>query len=195
MKIVLLDRDITPQVSRSEYDLITTDNWAAGGEVGQHMIGRGCRRLLFIAPIGEVTTIIERVRGVRDAIKAANHPAQLKVSPVAQVDLPWADDAPIEAEILSYKPDGIIAKDDRTAVAVLRVLYSNHLRVPDEVPVISFDDAPIAAAASVPLTTYRQPAQALARVAVASLIDRLEGSTLPPRITLIRGELVRRASA
>ena len=195
VKIVLLDRDITPQVSRSGYDLISTDNWAAGGEVGRHMIERGCRRLLFVAPLGEVTTIIERVRGVRDAIEAADPKIKMKVSPVARVDPPHADDAPIEAEVRRYKPDGIIAKDDRTAVAVLRVLYQNHLRVPDEVPVISFDDAPIAAAASVPLTTYRQPARALARVAVRRLAERLGGCRLPPQITLIQGELVRRASA
>ena len=195
VKIVLLDRDITPQVRRSGYDLITTDNWAAGGEVGRHMIGRGCGRLLLIAPTGRVTTVVERVRGVRDAIAAADRSVELRISPVAQVDPPWADDRPIEKAILSYKPDGIIAKDDRTAVAVLRMLYQNHLRVPDELPVISFDDAPIAAAASVPLTTFRQPAQALAQVAVTQLIRRLEGSTLPPQITLIRGELIHRASA
>ena len=192
---MLLDRDVDPGVGRSGHDLVTTDNWAGGGEVGRHMIGRGCRRLLFLAPIAEVSTVRERVRGVRDAIADADEAVSLRVSPVAQVDPPWADDAPIEAEILQHRPDGIIAKDDRTAVAVLRVLYRNHLRVPDEVPVISFDDAPIAGAASVPLTTFRQPAQALAQVAVARLLERLEGSDLPPQVTLIRGELVRRSSA
>ena len=195
VKIVLLDRDVTPEVSRSAYDLVTTDNWAGGGEVGRHLVARGCRRLLFLAPPGEASTITERVRGVRDAIEGADPDVSLKVSPVARVDPPHADEAPMEAEILGHKPDGVIAKDDRTAVAALRVLYRNHLRVPDEVAVISFDDAPIAAAASVPLTTFRQPAPALAQVAVARLLDRLGGSTLPPLTTLIRGELIRRSSA
>ena len=46
--VVLLDRDVVPYPERSSYDLIGIDNRRAGYVVTSHLIGAGCKRLIFV---------------------------------------------------------------------------------------------------------------------------------------------------
>ena len=197
LQIVLLDRDVVPRPDRSGYDVVGTDDRIAGGAVGRHLIQRGCRNLLFVRPRGDSPTVDERVDGVRDAIRDASQAGgevRLSVAAAASVDPPAPRDDGIREALSRVKPDGVIAKDDRTAVAVLRVLYERHTRVPDQVRVAGFDDAEVAADTTVPLTTYRQPIEEIAEVAAERISRRLAGERIPAAKILIGGRLVERQS-
>ena len=194
LPIVLLDRDVVPRPGRSGYDVVGTDDRIAGGVVGRHLIRRGCRNLLFVRPRGDSPTVDERVDGVRDAIRDAEADVRLVVAAAASVDPPAPRDDGIREALSRVNPDGVIAKDDRTAIAVLRVLYERHVRVPDQVRVAGFDDAEVAADTTVPLTTYRQPVEAIAQVAAERISRRLAGEAMPAAKILIGGQLVERQS-
>ena len=64
---------------------------------------------------------------------------------------------------------------DSLALGALCALNEAGLRVPDDMSVVGFDDIPIAAFATPPLTTVRQPAAELARRAVTHLLDLIDG--------------------
>ncbi|MGH2402667.1 MAG: substrate-binding domain-containing protein, partial [Candidatus Limnocylindria bacterium] len=71
---------------------------------------------------------------------------------------------------------GIVAYNDLTAIGALRALRRAGIGVPEAVSVVGFDDIDLAAWTDPPLTTIRQPIEALGRWAVDHLVDLLGGA-------------------
>ena len=80
------------------------------------------------------------------------------------------------------------------AMGTLDALRSLGRRVPDDVAVVGFDDSELARDTDPPLTTVRQPIEALGGEMGRLLLDQLDGDASPRGITL-ETELVVRRSA
>jgi LacI family transcriptional regulator len=70
-------------------------------------------------------------------------------------------------------PTAIFASMDDRALSWMDALRERGLRVPEDISVVGFDDAPAAAVAG--LTTIRQPCEELGRLAARMLHDLLHG--------------------
>ena len=68
------------------------------------------------------------------------------------------------------------------------------LAVPGDVSVVGYDDSAFMTYTDPPLTTVRQPIEAMGRAAVDRLVSQLEGRRDGPRELLFAPELVVRAS-
>ncbi|MEH1096048.1 LacI family DNA-binding transcriptional regulator [Micromonospora sp. CPCC 205739] len=88
--------------------------------------------------------------------------------------------------------DAVVAISDAVAIGALRALAEDGVRVPDDVAVIGFDDAPLAAATRPALTTGTHPVEAIAAGAVRAL---LTGDADADRPVVHPSVLVRRRSA
>jgi LacI family transcriptional regulator len=80
------------------------------------------------------------------------------------------------------------------AVTVIEIAHEMGLRVPEDLSVVGFDDAPIAAFARVPLTTVWQPLSQLGEVSTEVLHKLIQGKTRHPVKTLLGTKLVERRS-
>jgi DNA-binding LacI/PurR family transcriptional regulator len=88
-------------------------------------------------------------------------------------------------------PVGLVAYDDLSAVAALRVAQAGGWRVPQDLSIVGIDDIQFAAYTNPGLSTVAQPKQELGALAVELLLD------LPvngPRARLLDGRLVVRES-
>jgi DNA-binding LacI/PurR family transcriptional regulator len=89
---------------------------------------------------------------------------------------------------------GIVCYNDLTAIGVIRAVRSGGRRVPEDVSVIGFDDIEMAAWTDPPLTTIRQPTDAMGRWAVERLLGGGHGERdrihLEPEL-VIRGSTAR----
>ncbi len=97
---------------------------------------------------------------------------------------------------LPEPPTAVLIMGDVLALGVLRLLYEQHVRVPDALSVISYGNT-FAAFLSPPLTSVGQPFQEIGEQAVVLLIERLGGTTAAnniPEHILLPTELVLRAS-
>ena len=91
---------------------------------------------------------------------------------------------------LSQCPEAIFAADDQMALAVMDTLrHRLGLRIPEQVSVVGFDDAPQAAALSYSLTTYAQPLPEMID-AVLQLLGQQWSPTASGRAGRSRGEAV-----
>jgi len=70
-------------------------------------------------------------------------------------------------------------------MGTLRALHARGLRVPDDIAVVGFDDAPWMSPGSVPLTTIVQPACELGAAAATRLVQRLRQPGVPARQEII----------
>jgi alanine racemase len=88
----------------------------------------------------------------------------------------------------------VVCGSDLMALGAVRAAREAGLAVPADCSVIGFDDSRLTQFLDPPLTTVRQPVQALGSAAVSALADAIEGEPVPPHEYLFRPELVLRAS-
>jgi LacI family transcriptional regulator len=65
----------------------------------------------------------------------------------------------------------VFCANDLVALGLLQQLLHLGISVPNEMAIVGYDDIDFAAAAAVPLTSVRQPAQTLGRTATELLLD------------------------
>ena len=68
------------------------------------------------------------------------------------------------------------------------------MRVPDDVSVVGYDDSVFMTCTEPPLTTIRQPIEAMGQAVVALLVSEIAGNAVPADELLFEPELVVRGS-
>lgn len=74
----------------------------------------------------------------------------------------------------------VFAANDDMAIGLIRALAEAGRRVPDDVSVVGFDDIPVAAYVTPPLTTVRQPFDAVAQTGLKLLVHAIENPHAEP---------------
>jgi DNA-binding LacI/PurR family transcriptional regulator len=93
------------------------------------------------------------------------------------------------------KPTALCIVNDVSASTFVTALARNGRKVPDDVSVVGFDDAPAARYALVPLTTVSYPLDTIGRHVVEFTHSRLQGYDGPPRKLVVQSELIIRNSS
>ncbi len=88
----------------------------------------------------------------------------------------------------------VLCASDPLALGAIRAVRRRGLQVPADVSVVGFDDSALMRFTDPPLTTVRQPIEAMGRAAVELLISQLDGDRDGPMELLYAPELVVRGS-
>lgn len=89
---------------------------------------------------------------------------------------------------------GLICASDVLALGAIRAVRRGGLSVPDDISVVGYDDSAMMTFTEPPLTTIRQPIDAMAQAAVALLVSHTNGNPAPSDEMFYEPELVVRAS-
>lgn len=165
---VLYARPARP-VRISYVDLAHQDG---AGLAAEHLLARGCRRIATICGPLDVPAGQERLTGFRDTMAQRGHP----YIPIAEGQFTQESGEAAMERLLVEHPDldGVFAANDLMAMGACHVLREHGRRVPEDVAVVGFDDSSAASACRPPLTTIRQPVEAMAAEMARLLIERLE---------------------
>lgn len=85
--------------------------------------------------------------------------------------------------------DGMIACNDLVAISTYKALYKRHIRVPQDVQIIGFDDIDAAQLLTPSLTTLRQPVGEMAQ-RVVELLTQSEEQQETERIRVFPVSLI-----
>ncbi len=73
------------------------------------------------------------------------------------------------------RPDAVFAYNDLIAIGAMRTVTERGLRIPDDIAVVGFDDIEESRYTTTTLTTIAPDKEAIARLAVDSLVAQLAG--------------------
>jgi DNA-binding LacI/PurR family transcriptional regulator len=96
--------------------------------------------------------------------------------------------------LIEHGVTGIICASDPLALGAIRAARRTDLSVPGDLSVVGYDDSAFMSCTSPPLTTVRQPIEAIGRAAVEMLVGQIEGSTVSADELFFEPELVARGS-
>lgn len=188
---------ISPSHAPPQVNVVRMDDYGAARELTDHLLSLGHRRLAHLAgPPGHVASV-ERRRGFLDAIQAAER-AETRDDWIRPGGFRFKEAVTAAEAILGAadRPTAVFAANDETAAAVCFAAGRMGLRVPDDLSVAGFDDAPIATTLWPPLTTIAQPFDAMAE-AMVDLIRETPGpdeGAATGRTSTLPHALMRRAS-
>jgi DNA-binding LacI/PurR family transcriptional regulator len=98
------------------------------------------------------------------------------------------------SRVLRRGATAVICASDVMALGVVRGARRDGLDVPRDVSVVGFDDSLLMSSTDPPLTTVRQPIEAMGRGAVATLMSQIGGAPVSTEELLFAPELVVRGS-
>lgn len=152
---------------------VDVDNQGGARLAARRLLLAGRRQPATIAGPRRLAAARDRLRGFTTALAEAGGEA-----PTAFGDFSVASGAQGMSWLLHHAPrtDAVFVACDAMAVGALRALRDAGRRVPDDVAVIGFDDAPVAVQTRPRLTTVRQPIEELGARATRLLVATLNGS-------------------
>ena len=193
--IVLVNRCLEPTNGENKVGVVMLDDEAGGRMATQHLLDSGHRAVGFLAGPPASRSGRQRAKGYHAAMAAAglpNNPVWVRhCSPVVEGGQEAA------RELLTSHPEltALFCYNDLVAVGALQACADLGRAVPDDLAVVGFDDIPLAALVTPPLTTCHVSRYELGDQAMRLLLDQIRGCPEGCKEVVLRPELVVRASA
>lgn len=173
---------------------VTVDNVEGAERMTSHLLELGHRQIGFIAGPSHLSTARLRLDGYRQALESAGlaiDPSLVEIGHFTSTGGRAATRA-----LLDRRPDitALFAANDMMALGVVSELQDRHLSVPGDVSVAGFDDLPVTAFVSPPLSTVSVPMRQLGEHGFDAVIRILEGRTVSS-VVLPTGLVVRASTA
>ncbi len=190
MPIILLDRS----VDGLNADTVVVDNAHGAFLAVSHLIELGYKRIAMIASSPILTTGRDRQQGYREAMQRAGFPVDDNLIKVGDSRKESGHELARELIEMREPPEAIFVANNLMTLGALGALREHHVRVPEDIALIGFDDMPWSAELCPPLTAISQPTYDLGREAVHLLIRRLAEPKAPYRTVTLQTRLIVRES-
>jgi len=160
---------------RLKTSCVITDDKKGAEEAVSYLLSLGHRYIGHIAGPLYLSTAWERYKGysnalLKNGIKTKTELIRGKKS--------YEEDGGYQAmkEFLEMKriPSAIFAANDLLAIGAMKAIKEEGLKIPRDISLVGFADIRMASLLAVPLTTVRQPAREMGRLAAELLIDEIE---------------------
>jgi DNA-binding LacI/PurR family transcriptional regulator len=183
---------INAAIERLPFPRVVCDDASAMEQSIEHLLALGHERIgLVLGPRDHVPSE-RKLAAARQVAAAAGHPLDedLVVRSLYSLQSGQAS----AARLIERGVTGIVCASDPLALGAVRAVRRARLSTPEDVSVIGYDDSAFMAVADPPLTTIRQPIEAMSRAAVDFLMSQIDDSMGPVDELLFEPELVVRRS-
>lgn len=142
----------------------------------RHLIDKGHRRIGFATPkLKDGGVLQERFLGYKAALTEAGITFDSSILFEYEMDSVASCHAAAD-DIASHKElTGLVTTADLLAVGIISGLYQKHIRVPEDISIIGFDDIPMCQMVTPPLTTIHQDMYRKAQLAAEFMLQLLNG--------------------
>lgn len=174
-------------------NFVDIDNEKCTQMAVNHLIRTGHKRIATITGVDSTLVTRERLEAYRTTLQNAG----LEVSEDLIAEGGFVEEGGYAAmsKLWPHRPDAVFATNDAMAVGAIRYLLEQGVRVPEDIAIVGFDDAPFAASYKPALTTVGQPIAELGRHAVEMLVELIDGPDKGRMTQVLPSELIIRESA
>jgi DNA-binding LacI/PurR family transcriptional regulator len=178
------------------YDILLPDN-AGGGAAAAREFRRLGHQSAAVLRSSNRATILRRAASFTNQFRLLGGDAHEDDQLVIPMSNPPEDTREALRRLLTgpRAPTAIFCTVDLLAVACLGALADLHLKTPDDVSIIGFDDLPVAALTTPPLSTIAIDRRHLGVLAVRRLLERAREPDAPALRIEVATQLVRRGSS
>jgi DNA-binding LacI/PurR family transcriptional regulator len=161
----------------------------------RHLLDLGHRRIAFLCGPLSLSPCVNSAKGyARAMLEAGIAEADHRVVVTEQTDIAAGYDAMLNILKLEPQPTALAVVSDVMAAGALEAARSHGMSVPHDFSIVGYDDIPLGALLSPPLTTVNQDKDGLARTAIELLLDEIQSSEHVHRQVLLKPSLVVRGS-
>ena len=161
----------------------------------RHLLELGHRHIALISGPLHLSPCSNSARGYKAAMAEAGVPAEEhSVVVMGRTDIAAGYDSMMGILRIAPQPTALASVSDLMAAGALEAARSHGIRVPDDFSIVGYDDIPLGALLSPPLTTVNQDKDALARVSVELLLEEIQAPERAHRQVLLTPSLVVRGS-
>lgn len=174
---------------------VDVDDESTVYEVVRWLIDQGHRRIGIITGPSSQWSAIRRERAYLRALQDSGLERDPALRYVGNYEASSGHAGATHLLQADPRPTAIVCGNDSVAIGAIETLHKVHVRVPEDVSVVGFDDHEMARWSRPPLTTIRQPLHEMGMKAAEMLIDAVEhGGRTAPSVVLFPGSLVKRRS-
>jgi LacI family transcriptional regulator len=174
---------------------VTSDNERGAFVATKAMIDRGHREIGCLQGRPETSSNDERLKGFMRAL--ADGGLEADATMVRGDDFSEESGYRSTCELLDARPgiSALFALSNQNTLGALRAFAERKLRVPEDISVVMFDDAPFASFLASPLSVIRQDVEAIGSHAAELLIEQIRTGKRPKELLhRVPVEFVDRAS-
>jgi len=183
---VLIDRYF-PSIPTN---LVSIDNYGAAGLAINHLMENGHKRIGIISYKTSLIHLNERVRGAVDLLAGQALVGEVRIDHVQEdvagiIDGFLSDPNPIDALFITT---------NLLTISSLKYINSLHIKIPDQLAVVGFDETDAFDLFYAPVTYVRQPMEELGRTAIKLLLEAINSSDSIGSVQLDTDLVIRKSS-
>ena len=170
-------------------DQVVSDDYMGAYNAVEYLIQTGKKKIMYLSSSIQLEISRRRYQGWRDAL--------------LHYHIPITDDMIMECDTRSKaiiaapgilqrenRPDGIFCVNDDCAAGMLHVAKILGMKLPDDLSICGFSDAPLCRATQPMLTTVQQHGVEIGRRATARLLERLNGDNRIVKTEMVPADLI-----
>jgi LacI family transcriptional regulator len=168
---VVLDR----RINGAKADVVRSDSEGGAYNLTKLLLSLGHRQIAVLSGPKNTSTAEDRVIGYQKALMEEGLPIQPALMQYGNFTVESGSEMARHMLELSPRPTAIFAGNNFIAIGAFKVLRESHIRVPEDLALVGFDDLPANLTIDPFFTVARQPAYEMGRYAAELLMARLAG--------------------
>ncbi|WP_426517432.1 LacI family DNA-binding transcriptional regulator [Diaminobutyricibacter sp. McL0618] len=180
--------------SQGRSDSVLVNNAGASQRVSDLLIALGHRRIAMLTDETNWTTGAERFEGYRSSLEAAGLEVDPRLIVTAGSDVEESRSAVVDLLTGRDRPTAVFSANGVLAEGLWRAATDLGLRVPDDLSIVSFDDAPWMSMVTPGVTAVAQDTVAMGEAAMSRLLVRMHEPEAAVQQIVVDARIVARGS-
>jgi len=175
---------------------VSIDDEESARRITEHLIDHGYTRIAHLSGPQKVSIGRSRLNGFKSALADRRIPCYDQL--IVESGFQETDGYQAMKKLLSFprerRPRAVVAVNDPAAFGAIKAIQEQGLSIPGDIAIVGFSDDIRAALMPTPLTTVRQPAYEVGKLAAQKLLAFIEGKSPAIEEIIVKTEQVIRRS-
>lgn len=177
---------------RSGY--VQSNNFEAARQVAHYLMSLGHVKIALIGDQYHSKPGDDRSSGFVQGL--LDHGLKLQLEWKTEGDFTYEGGYTAMMELLQNinRPTAVFALSDEMAMGAIAAIQNVHLRIPEDISVVGFDDILVASSQNPPLTTIKQDMEVMGERAAEELLHMIKDKTYAPQVITVDTTLIKRGT-